>query len=112
MWHDGTGDRDFDQLYLGAKAIHAGISPYDAGVLRDEDGWPTRLPYPLPSVLLVLRLTFLPILITGSICRGRRVGQEEQHADKYRICDRARAIVIFTPCESVTRDPTSDRADQ
>lgn len=66
-WHDGTGHPDFDQLYLGAKAVRAGVSPYDAGVLPAEDGWPTRLPYPLPSILLVLPLTLLPIRIAGGV---------------------------------------------
>lgn len=61
VWHEPAVTTDFDQFHFAARALLRGENPYAAvGPGRAfEWGWP--LNYPLPSVLLVVPLAWLPV---------------------------------------------------
>jgi hypothetical protein len=67
FWRGTPGHPDFDQLYAGALALRDGLNPYSVvgPGLRYE--WATALYYPLPALLVVMPLTFVPIRIAGGI---------------------------------------------
>jgi len=58
---------DFDQFYVGARALAAGRDPY-AAVLQAGLSYP--LFYPLPAVLLALPLAWLPLEIARAVWSG------------------------------------------
>jgi hypothetical protein len=58
---------DFDAIWAGARALRAGQDPYAA---IQTPPWPWPLQYPLPSVLLALPFSYLPI----AFARGAFVG--------------------------------------
>lgn len=51
---------DFDQLWVGARALLAGADPY---VAVPAAGWPYPLLYPLPAVLLAMPLAAFPLAV-------------------------------------------------
>lgn len=51
---------DFDQLWVAARALARGVDPY-AVVAASHVGWDLPLYYPLPAVVLVLPLAWLPL---------------------------------------------------
>jgi hypothetical protein len=73
-WYAGHPEEwsDFDQIWLGARALLAGANPYV--VVPKEFPWP--LLYPLPAVLFGLPLAGLPVelariafaMFTGGLC--------------------------------------------
>jgi len=64
-WANPTGVSDFDQLWAGARALLDGANPY--AVVRANAPGPVgpfeyNLYYPLPALLVVTPLTWLPIV--------------------------------------------------
>lgn len=54
---------DFDQLWLGARAITAGADPYI--VVPRDTRWP--LYYPMPAILIALPFTLLPMALASAV---------------------------------------------
>ena len=65
-WRGVPGHPDFDLLYIAARALREGRSPYGNDVLPAY-GWATPLLYPLPALIPIVPLTVLPIRIAGGI---------------------------------------------
>ena len=66
-WHGATDARpDFDIFYQGALAVRNGADPYSV----HHPGWPARLSYPLPALLVVMPLIWLPIRVAGAVFVG------------------------------------------
>ena len=64
-WANPGGVSDFDQLWAGARALLAGENPYEvvrAGAPGPVGPFGFNLYYPLPSLLAVLPLSWLPIV--------------------------------------------------
>ena len=64
-WANPGGVSDFDQLWAGARALLAGENPYQvvrAGVPGPAGQFGFNLYYPLPALLAVLPLAWLPIV--------------------------------------------------
>lgn len=55
---------DFDQWWVAARALRMGLDPY-AAIAASR--WPWPLFYPLPAVLFVLPLSFLPVLVARAV---------------------------------------------
>ena len=62
----GGGHHDFDQVWLGARAVIRGENPY--GVPLSDLGYP--LFYPVPALLIVAPLSWLPLAWAGSAFFG------------------------------------------
>src|SRR5215211_4482956 len=61
---------DFDQVWGGASALLHGQNPYDVVGPGKQYPWSWPLYYPLPALLIVMPLGFLPILAARVVFAG------------------------------------------
>jgi hypothetical protein len=58
----GPGGSDFDQLWFAARSVWRGTNPYDVIGPGRQFNWSWPLLYPLPTVMAVLPIAWLPLL--------------------------------------------------
>lgn len=59
----GPGGSDFDQLWFAAHALWRGSNPYDVIGPGRQFNWTWPLLYPLPAVMAILPIAWLPLLV-------------------------------------------------
>lgn len=75
--HEPTFTTDFDQFHFAARALWRGENPYAAIGPGREFEWGWQLNYPLPSVLFVMPLAWLPVVagrVTFAAAGGALLG--------------------------------------
>ena len=66
-----AGQSDLDQVWYAATALRHGLNPYDViGPTGTWFHWVWRFYYPMPAVLLVFPLSFLPLLVARCVFVG------------------------------------------
>jgi hypothetical protein len=58
---------DLDQLLYAARALRAGLSPYDVVGPGKEFDWPWSVFYPLPAIIIALPFSFIPAAVAHGI---------------------------------------------
>lgn len=62
---------DFDAIWVGARALRDGGSPYAA---IQSPPWPWDLQYPLPAVIVALPFSFIPLKLARAVFMGMAIG--------------------------------------
>jgi hypothetical protein len=70
----GPGGSDFDQLWFAARVLWRGINPYDVIGPGRQFNWAWPLLYPLPAVVAVLPIAWLPLLAARASFAALSVG--------------------------------------
>jgi hypothetical protein len=74
-WRNPTGTTDFDQVWYAARAVRQGLDPYDViGPAGPFFRWDWRFYYPMTAVVLVMPLSFLPLLVARLVFVGASAG--------------------------------------
>ena len=62
-WRNPAGTTDFDQVWYAARAVRQGLDPYSViGPTGPFFRWDWQFYYPMTAVMLVMPLSFLPLL--------------------------------------------------
>ena len=70
----GPGGSDFDQLWFAARALWNGSNPYDVIGPGRQFNWAWPLLYPLPAIVAVLPIAWLPLLAARALFAAASVG--------------------------------------
>ena len=70
----GLGGSDFDQLWFAARALWRGSNPYDLIGPGRQFNWAWPFLYPLPAVVAILPIAWLPLLAARVLFAALSVG--------------------------------------